>query len=131
VSRKKNKLTCESCKGTCCRYIAIQIDAPTSKREYDHMRWYLLHRGVHVFVDHDGDWFVEFKTDCSELTDDNVCGAYGKRPRICREHGDIDGICEFHAEGEPHKHRFSSAREFEAYLDRRGTKWRWKKKRGK
>ncbi|TFH42546.1 MAG: YkgJ family cysteine cluster protein, partial [Chrysiogenales bacterium] len=49
---------CEECGGRCCRYIAIGMDRPTTKTEYDHIRWYLSHDDVHVFIDHDRGWYV-------------------------------------------------------------------------
>lgn len=126
--QKKHSLTCDKCHGKCCRYVAMEIDTPASKRDYDHIRWYLLHKNVYVFVDHDNDWYVEFKTDCGELAEDNACSVYDQRPHICRKHGVDDGVCEFYAESEPYQHRFSTAAQFEAYLECRGIKWRWKKR---
>jgi Fe-S-cluster containining protein len=122
-------VSCHNCPAMCCRYVASEIDAPTSKREYDNIRWYLMHRDVFVFVDHEDDWYLEFETACENLGADNRCQRYEERPRICREHGDTDVDCEFHAGTEPHKIRFSTAAEFEAWLDSQGIKWRRKAKR--
>jgi len=124
----KKRVTCDQCDGKCCRYVALEIDAPTSKREYDYIRWYLLHRNVYVFVDHDGGWFVEFETDCDQLANDHSCRIYESRPRICRDHGDVDGICEHHAGTDPYGQRFATAAEFEAYLECRGVDWEWKRR---
>jgi Fe-S-cluster containining protein len=122
-------LTCEECAGQCCRHVATQIEPPSCKRDYDHIRWYLMHKDVHVFIDHDKDWFLEFVTDCDMLADDHHCGIYEKRPNICRSYGDPDEeTCEFHAADEPHTHRFSNAVDFDAWLDSRGVDWRWKTK---
>ena len=41
---------CHGC-GDCCRYIAIEIDNPTSYADHDHLYWYLSHRDVSVYVD--------------------------------------------------------------------------------
>ena len=46
-------VSCHNCPAMCCRYVASEIDAPTSKREYDNIRWYLMHRDVYVFIGHD------------------------------------------------------------------------------
>ena len=70
---------------------------------------------------------AEFETDCEALQDDHRCGRYAERPRVCRQHGDRAELCEHHAEEEPYAVRFSSALEFEAYLDGQGLKWRRKK----
>ncbi len=128
--KKKNTFSCEGCDAQCCRYIATQIDTPDCKQDYDHIRWYLLHEGVSVFTDHDGDWYLEFAGKCEALGDDNRCLNYKDRPRICREHGE-DGLadCEYHGADSPYELRFESCRKFEQYLDEQGTKWRWKKKR--
>jgi len=87
-----------------------------------------MHRNVHVFADHDNEWFLEFEVHCENLDDKNLCRNYEDRPKICRDHGagDQASECEFHADGEPHKIRFSSSAEFEEWLDGRKTDWRWK-----
>ena len=119
-------VSCEKCPALCCRYVATQIDEPTSKTEYDNIRWYLMHRDVCVFVDHEGDWYIEFETRCDNLGDGNGCQVYENRPRICRQHGDTGVDCEFHGAEEPHRIRFSDAGTFEAWLDERGSRWRRK-----
>ena len=83
---------CSKCTALCCRYIAIEIDKPETKRDFDDIRWYVAHRGVRVFVER-GRWYVEFRTRCKFLTKDNLCAIYEKRPRICREHD--PNSCEF------------------------------------
>ncbi|MFQ5699748.1 MAG: YkgJ family cysteine cluster protein [Myxococcota bacterium] len=75
---------CERC-GECCRYLAIEIDAPTTPTDYDHIYWYLTHRDVSVYVDWEGDWFVEFVTVCEHLTQGATCGIYRDRPEICSD----------------------------------------------
>lgn len=133
MGKKKNgkELDCVECGAKCCRYLATEIDKPSSKTEYDHIRWYLLHRDVSVFIDHNGDWFLEFKTDCLALRDDLLCGNYGDRPRICRKHGEGHDTCEHHSDHAPHVVDFSTTAQFEKYLDDRKVKWRWKKKKKK
>jgi len=126
--KKADELSCAECGARCCRYVATQIDEPSSKSEYDDIRWYLMHDKVSVFIDHDGDWFLEFKSDCLALDDDLRCGNYEDRPRICRKHGETHSLCEFHSDTDPHVHEFFTAAEFEEYLDSRKIKWRWKKK---
>ncbi len=121
-------VSCDNCPAMCCRYVATEIDEPTSKREYDNIRWYLMHTGVHVFIDHEDDWYIEFETSCDNLGANNRCLNYDNRPLICRDHGDSDVHCEFHGAEDPHQIRFSSADEFEAWLDEQGIKWRRKKR---
>lgn len=112
----------------CCRYVALQIDTPDSRRDYDHIRWYLLHENVHVFIERGGDWYIEFETPCRELDSSNRCRIYADRPRICREHGNgSKSTCEYVADEDVYKRRFSSAAALEEYLDGKGIKWRPKK----
>jgi Fe-S-cluster containining protein len=75
---------CASC-GDCCRYLAVEIDPPTNHTDYDHIYWYLTHRGVSVYIDWEGDWYVEFQTVCEHLTEESTCGIYRERPEICSE----------------------------------------------
>jgi len=121
-------LSCEKCGAECCRYIASEIGKPVSKRDYDNIRWFLLHEGVHVFVDEDGDWYVEVEAKCIALADDKRCLIYGKRPKVCRSHGEGEIVCEYHAGSEkPYRERFSAIEEFDEYLDGRGIDWQWKR----
>lgn len=117
---------CADCEAQCCRYVAIEIDKPTCKKDYDHIRWYLLHDGVSVFKERDGSWYVEFAAPCVKLGGDSRCTIYARRPRICRQHGEGEIECEFHADEEPHEIRFETEDEFTAHLDKKGVKWKWK-----
>lgn len=107
----------------------MEIDTPTCKRDYDNIRWYLLHKDVHVFMDHEETWYLEFESPCEALDEQtHRCAKYTHRPKICREHGNEDAAeCEFHSENEPHAERFSTATEFEAYLAQKGIDWCWKR----
>lgn len=86
---------CHLCTARCCQYFALQIDAPTSEKDYDHIRWYLMHEGIAVWMD-EGDWYLEVRTVCRHLQPDNTCGIYDERPQICRDYGLAGGDpCEF------------------------------------
>lgn len=76
---------CEHCTGECCKYIALPIDEPETKRDFDDMRWYLMHGGITLFVE-DGDWYIQFRSTCRHLQEDHRCGIYETRPQICREY---------------------------------------------
>lgn len=115
---------CMQCGGSCCKYVAIEIGKPTTKTEYDHIRWYLLHKDVNVFVDHDKKWFVEFRSPCENLTKQYRCTDYFKRPEICRDHGTSHGECEFY--DTPYHLYFKSSYEFEKYLEKKGIDWQFK-----
>lgn len=116
---------CDHCDARCCRYIATEIDRPRSKRDYDHIRWFLLHRNVAVYVDRSGQWFVEFRTPCRELQADHRCRSYARRPDICRKHNTGDEKCE-RDEATPYRMCFNSAGQFEKYLTQRGIDWQFK-----
>lgn len=86
---------CHLCNASCCRYFALQLDTPEDKEDYDHIRWYLMHEGIAVWVD-DGDWYLEVRTPCRHLQGDNTCGIYETRPQICRDYGlPGDDPCEY------------------------------------
>jgi len=78
---------CKKCGSKCCKYVATGIDTPTSAREFDQIRWYLLHENVHVFIDCDDVWHLEFVTRCGSLDKNGRCTAYEARPEICRVYG--------------------------------------------
>lgn len=92
VARSMGTVLCEHCTAACCRYLALPLDRPTRARDYDDVRWYLMHQGVTVFVE-DGDWYVQFQTRCKNLQTDNRCGVYETRPAICREYE--PGECDY------------------------------------
>ena len=84
---------CMYCPGKCCRYFALPIDTPESRREYDFMRWFLLHERAAVFVDDDA-WYLLVYSKCNHLDDaTNRCGIYETRPKICREYSSTK--CEY------------------------------------
>lgn len=77
---------CGQCVGLCCRYVALPIETPEDKQDYDDIRWYLCHEGVTIFVE-DGDWYINVKNKCRHLADEDYeCMIYDKRPKICRKY---------------------------------------------
>ena len=99
--------------------MAIEIDEPTTAYECDQVKWYLLHEGVAVFIDHEDDWCIEFNAKCSQLGDNNLCKDYFNRPDICSDHG-TDEDCEFIGQSElPYKIRFETAKEFDDYMKKK------------
>ncbi len=54
AAEKESSHPCHECIH-CCSYMALEIDAPTTNREYDHMRWYLSRPQVGVFIYWDED----------------------------------------------------------------------------
>ena len=121
---------CGNCGAECCRYVTQEIDEPKSHEEIDNVRWFLLHYNVNVYCDTDGDWSVEFKSDCKNLGKHNQCTDYEHRPTMCREHG-CDGNCEgtVNHPDELYKHFFSNVEEFDEFLEERYRKKKEKQKR--
>lgn len=87
-------ILCEHCSGHCCRYIALPIETPTERSDFDDIRWYLLHESISVFVE-DGEWYINIMTNCRHLRADFLCGIYETRPRICREYS--TDACDYHS----------------------------------
>ena len=79
------EVLCTYCTAKCCRYYALPIDTPTTWKEFDFVRWFLLHRGATVFTD-EGTWYLLVHSECQHLRPDNLCGIYETRPRICRDY---------------------------------------------
>jgi len=119
---------CANC-GECCTYIATQIDDPGTFKEYENVRWYLTHENVGVYIDWDGDWYLEFKTQCKHLTDAKTCGIYEERPLVCSEFSFND--CERNSGEQGWKHYFHSEEELIDFLrTKRPRAWeRYMKKR--
>ncbi len=79
-------VTCEECKSKCCKYIAIETDAPDCLDDWDQIKWLLMHEGVSVYLDNEGDWIIEVITKCKNLGPDNNCKIYDIRPDLCQNH---------------------------------------------
>ena len=115
-------MKCNQC-GGCCKHIALEIDKPSSKEDYNNILWYLLHNNVSVFVD-EGDWFVEFRTRCKALNEENTCNFYEKRPKICRTYSSVS--CVRNGHGEPHDFSFGNAEEFLKYMEENNIDYTYK-----
>ena len=85
---------CRGCRSTCCRYFTVPLETPEDADDFDAMRWYILHEGVSIYVDDEGDWYVNVDAPCRALADDNRCRIYDARPDVCRDH--TDEACEEH-----------------------------------
>ncbi len=103
---------CARCTALCCQYVSTEIDIPTTRRDIDNVRWYLMHPGVRVYVEDTGRWFIQFMSRCQNLGDDNLCRIYETRPQICRDLQPTN--CEF-ALGSGDLHYFTTPAEFERW----------------
>jgi len=117
---------CKNC-GGCCNHIAVEIDKPTSKNDYQQILWFLLHKNVRISIDNDNDWLIEFLTPC-EWRKDEKCINHTKRPNICKAYSSEE--CVMNGEGEADKHLFTTYDEFMAYVKKKGIdyEFKWQKK---
>lgn len=90
------EVLCAYCTARCCRYFAMQIDAPKTWEQFDHMRWYMIHGAISVFVD-GASWYLMVPGDCQHLQADHRCGIYETRPQICRDYS--TDVCEYDNDG--------------------------------
>jgi Fe-S-cluster containining protein len=81
---KTGRVPCLACT-QCCHYVAIEIDTPEDRQDFDNIRWYLYHPGIEVYIDHEDTWNVLFHSRCENLLPDGKCAVYETRPTICRE----------------------------------------------
>ncbi|MGD8450670.1 MAG: YkgJ family cysteine cluster protein [Phycisphaerae bacterium] len=110
---------CEHCTGVCCKYIALPIDTPETKADFDDVRWYLLHENVSVFVE-DGSWYINMATPCRHLQADNRCGIYATRPRICRKY--TTDNCDYHSGDYGWEQHFTCPEHLDVYVTEKVSK---------
>ncbi len=82
---KPGESLCDYCTAKCCHYFAMPIDTPEDRRDFDFIRWFLLHDRATIFTD-DEDWYLLVHTTCKHLQPDFRCGIYETRPQICRDY---------------------------------------------
>ncbi len=109
----QDAVLCEYCTAKCCRYFALPIDVPDQWKDFEYIRWYLLHGRATVFTD-EGDWYLMVHTVCKHLQDDQRCGIYETRPDICREYS-IDN-CEYEDDW-TYEHYFETAEQIYEYAE--------------
>jgi len=117
---------CLRCGAKCCQYFALPIDDPADRKDFDDIRWYLLHEGVSIFVE-DGDWYIQIDNRCKALTAEGLCSVYENRPRICRKYK--DGECEFAVPDGEHEVLLRTPEECTAYADKVLAEKKARKKR--
>ena len=105
-------ILCEHCAAACCRYLALPIDKPKKQRDYDDIRWYLMHEGVTIFVE-EGDWYIQYQTRCKNLGEDNRCMVYETRPGICRDYE--PGSCDYSVASYGYDHFFTHPKQMEEH----------------
>ena len=109
---------CASC-SHCCEYISLEIDKPTTVKDFDYLVWYLIHKDVWVYIDDENDWYIQFNTPCDKL-DNQRCGYYPHRPTICRDYEPES--CLRYGEGEPDKYMFKNEIDLFDYMKKKWPK---------
>jgi len=104
---------CDHCSAKCCKYFAVQIDTPTTRQDFDYIRWYLLHAAAAVFVE-EGAWYLLVHTTCKHLQSDNRCGIYDTRPQVCREYSTEN--CEYEDDW-VYERYFETSEQVEEYVE--------------
>jgi Fe-S-cluster containining protein len=109
----KGACLCDYCSAKCCKYFALPIEKPETLKDFDFMRWFLLHDKASVFVE-DGSWYLLVHTHCKHLQPDNRCGIYFTRPEICREYSTDN--CEYDEDSTYEKY-FETAEQVAEYVE--------------
>jgi uncharacterized protein len=112
LAMPKKDVLCSACSGLCCRYFAFEIAKPRTRRDFEDIRWYLLHEDSAVFVE-DGEWYLQINRKCRALLPDNRCAIYETRPPICRAYKAKD--CDWHAAEYDYDHLFCEPEQIMAY----------------
>lgn len=103
---------CDQCAALCCRYFALPLETPTTRRQYDDIRWYLVHENCAVFIEKKT-WYLAVMAKCKHLLADNRCGIYETRPRICKEYSTDN--CDYHGGEYDYDKLFTSAEQLWDY----------------
>lgn len=111
-------MLCEHCTGLCCRYVALPIETPETRQDFDDIRWYLVHEGMSVFIE-DGDWFLNIQSTCRHLQADQHCRIYHTRPRICREYSTEN--CDYHSGDYGWEQHFTCPEHLDEYSKNHGA----------
>ena len=67
-----------------------------------------------VYIDWEGDWFIEFETVCEHLSEARTCGIYEERPGICSDFSWDE--CEKTSGESAWKQRFKAPEELLAFM---------------
>ena len=108
-----NESLCDFCSAKCCQYFALPLDTPTTARDFDFLRWFLLHDRASVFTEDDV-WYLLVHTPCKHLRPDRRCGTYPTRPQVCREYHTDN--CEY-ADDWTYERYFETAEQVEEYAE--------------
>ena len=110
---KPGEVLCSHCTAKCCRYFALPIETPTTVKDFEYIRWYMLHDRATVFLEGE-DWYLLVHTRCRHLGEDNLCDGYETRPQICRNYGTKN--CEYEDDW-VYDHYFETPEQVQDYMD--------------
>jgi len=116
---------CHGCDALCCKYVSVEIDEPTCKKDWDQIIWMLHHQDIVIYQDHDDDWIIEFKTKCKNLGEDQKCQIYEERPKFCRNHKANE--CEYNNEDSPYQTILRNVDDVKAYLRIKNVDYQFKR----
>ena len=121
---REGECLCDHCTAKCCRYFALPLETPTTRRDFDTFRWFMLHQGACLFVD-DDTWYLLVYATCRHLQPDQRCGIYETRPQICRAYSTRN--CEYEDDW-TYDQYFETPEQLEEYVEarfpRRGRSFR-------
>ena len=101
---------------------ALESILNQSFKDFEFIRWYLLHEHATVFTE-DDDWYLLVHTPCKHLGEDNRCGIYETRPQICRDYD--NDWCELDQPAEEgFQLHFRNYSELNSYCSKRFKTWR-------
>lgn len=106
---------CDECAAKCCRYFALEIDTPDSRKDFEDLRWYMCHEKTVIYVDEEK-WYLHVDNDCRYRDEHNRCMIYETRSTMCREHSPDD--CE-RSEPWGYDLKFLNLEDLEIYIQAR------------
>lgn len=109
---QQGEVLCDRCDAKCCKYVCIELEKPETKEDFDWLRFYVMHKNIHVTLDVAGQWALVFDTPCSFL-EGSKCGMYDNtRPSACLQMK--PPYCDYTASPESFV-RFDTPEQLEAY----------------
>ncbi len=120
---KKNPYDqCKDClPAKCCLYVAMEIDEPETRNDFDYLLWKIAHKKVSFYI-HRRKWHIRFESRCEFLKKHNKCGIYDTRPKVCRIHS-ID-TCEYHSDEYEFDVHFKTYEQLRVYIKKDHPRWR-------
>lgn len=115
----------ELCRGCtrCCETVSVEVDSPSTPREYDQWIWVLHHRDLALYIERPDKWFLHIETRCEQLNEAGRCRIHGRHPILCREYD--PRVCERRLPLTDQVAWFGDAPALEAWLrERRPGQWK-------